>query len=257
MKIVVIGGTGLIGSKTVERLRGPGRDVVAASPASGVNTFTGEGLSEALAGATTVIDLANSPSFEDGAVMAFFTTAGHNLLAAARAAGVRHHLALSVVGTDRMQASGYFRGKQAQEDMIRASGLPFTLVHSTQFFEFMGAIAGSGEVDGAVRVSTAAFQPIAADDVAAAMADIALSAPADGIVEIAGRDRLPMSEAVGRWLEATGDPRALRADPRAPYFGAALDDRSLVPGDGARLGATRYADWLARLPRPDAARRSA
>ncbi|MCF3935353.1 SDR family oxidoreductase [Acuticoccus sp. M5D2P5] len=256
MKIVVIGGTGLIGSKTVERLRRTANEVLAASPASGVDTITGKGLAKALTGANVVIDLANSPSFDDAEVLDFFRTSGRNLLAAAAAAGVEHHIALSVVGTDRLQASGYFRGKRAQEDLIRAAGIPYTIVHATQFFEFMGAIAISGSVDGVPRISPAAVQPIAADDVADAMADVALSAPAGGIVEIAGPDRLPLAEAVARYLAAIHDPRTVMPDVDAPYFGATLDERSLVPDDGARIGAIRYADWLARSaksPQPAAA----
>ncbi|RAI02146.1 NmrA family transcriptional regulator [Acuticoccus sediminis] len=256
MKIVVIGGTGLIGSKTVERLRRRGHEVLAASPASGVDTVTGEGLADALEGATVVIDLANSPSFEDRAVMDFFRTAGRNLLAAEAAAGVTHHIALSVVGTERLQGSGYFRGKLAQEELIRASAIPYTIVHSTQFFEFIGAIAKSGSIDGTFRISPAAVQPIAADDVADVMTDVALAAPTGGIVEIAGPDRLPLSAAVERYLAAIDDPRPVVADAAAPYFGVTLDDRSLVPGDGARIGTIRLADWLARTGKPAAQRGS-
>ncbi len=248
MKIVVIGGTGLIGSKTVERLRARGHEVVAASPNTGVNTLTGEGLAEALAGAQVVIDLANSPSFEDAAVLDFFTSSGRNLLAAEKAAGVKHHVALSVVGTERLQASGYFRGKKAQEDLIRAGGVPYTIVHSTQFFEFMGAIAKSGAKAGlegeTIHLSSAALQPISADDVADAMTEVALGPPAGGIVEIAGPDRAPLSEFVSRFMAKTGDGRPVVIDSHAAYFGVELDDRSLVPGEGPRLGATRFGDWL-------------
>lgn len=258
MKIVVIGGTGLIGSRTVERLRRKGHEVLAASPDSGVNTVTGEGLANALHGASVVVDLANSPSFEDQAVMDFFQTAGRNLLAAEADAGVGHHVALSVVGTERLQGSGYFRGKLAQERLIRTSGIAFTIVHSTQFFEFMGAIAKAGSVDGTFRISPAAVQPLAADDVADAMADVALAEPVGGIVEIAGAERLPLNEAVTRYLAAIGDPREVVADADAPYFGVVLDDASLVPGRSARIGATRFNDWLTGLtassPQPAARR---
>lgn len=250
MKIVVIGGTGLIGSRTVERLRRKGHEVLAASPDSGVDTVTGEGLADALSGATVVIDLANSRSFEDRAVMDFFKTAGRNLLAAENSAGVRHHVALSVVGTERLQDSGYFRGKLAQEELISASGVAYTIVRSTQFFEFLGAIAKAGNVDGTFRISPAPVQPIAADDVADMVADVALGAPTGGIVEIAGPDRLPLNEAVAGYLAAVGDPRRVIAEADAPYFGVVLGNNSLVPGERARTGPTRLNDWLARLASP-------
>jgi uncharacterized protein YbjT (DUF2867 family) len=249
MKIVVIGGSGLIGSKTVERLRKKGHEVVAASPNSGVNTITGEGLADALAGAQVVVDLANSPSFEDKAVLEFFETSGRNLLAAEAAAGVGHHLALSVVGTERLQGSGYFRGKMAQENLIKGARIPYTIVHSTQFFEFMGAIAQSGTVKQTVHVSPAYLQPIASDDVADAMADIALDAPVNGTIEIAGPERVRLSELVGRFLKATKDPRKVVADTHALYFGVELNDQSLVPGDNPRIGATRFDDWLSQSTR--------
>jgi uncharacterized protein YbjT (DUF2867 family) len=207
MKIVVIGGSGLIGSKTVNRLRDAGHEVVAASPNTGVNTITGEGLPEALAGAQVVVDVANSPSFEDKAVLEFFQTSGRNLLAAQAAAGVGHHVALSVVGTDRFQESGYFRGKLAQERLIKASGIPYTIVHSTQFFEFLGGIAQSGTAGKTVHLSPAYVQPIASDDVAAAMADVTLGKPVNGTIEIAGPERVRLNELVGRYLKATNDPR--------------------------------------------------
>jgi uncharacterized protein YbjT (DUF2867 family) len=249
MKIVVIGGTGLIGSKTVERLRKKGHDVVAASPKSGVNTLTGEGLADALKDAQVVIDLANSPSFEAKAVLEFFETSGRNLLAAEKAAGVGHHVALSVVGVDRLPDSDYFRAKMAQENLIKKAGTPYTIVRATQFFEFMGAIAAAG-VDGqTVRLSTAYMQPMAADDVADVMADVALAAPLNGILEIAGPERARFSEFVGRFMSATGDARTVTEDARAPYFGAALDDQSLTPGGKPRLGATRFNDWLSRTAR--------
>lgn len=252
MKIVVIGGTGLIGSRTVELLRRNGHEAVAASPSSGVDTITGEGVANAVSGAQVVLDLANSPSFEDRAVMEFFRVAGGTLLPAERAAGVKHHIALSVVGADRLPTSGYLRGKLMQEELIRASGVPFTIVRSTQFFEFIGGIAQSAVIDGIAHVPPAAFQPIAAQDVAAAMADVALAAPVGGMVEIAGPDRLAMSEAVQRFLAATKDRTPVRVDPCARYFGAILDDNSLVPAGGARIGAVRFGDWLGRLSSPAA-----
>ncbi|QKC85609.1 SDR family oxidoreductase [Mesorhizobium sp. NZP2077] len=248
MKIVVIGGTGLIGSKTVERLRKKGHDVLAASPNGGVNTITGEGLAGALAGAQVVIDLANSPSFEDKAVLEFFETSGQNLLAAEKAAGVKHHVALSIVGAERLPDSGYMRAKMAQERLIRGSGIPYTIVHSTQFFEFLGGIAQSGTVGDVTTVSSAYFQPIASDDVSDIMTDVALSPPANGVVEIAGPEPIRMSELVARFLKATNDPRKVNADPRARYFGTELDDRSLVPTDHPRIGKTRFEDWFSHAP---------
>lgn len=250
MKIVVIGGTGLIGSKTVERLRKQGHEVVAASPNTGVDTMTGKGVSEALTGAQVVIDLANSPSFEDGAVMDFFKTSGRHLLTAAGLAGTGHHIALSVVGTERLPGSGYMRAKLAQEDMIRQSGIPYTIVHSTQFFEFMGGIAQSGTVGQEVHVSSAYVQPIAGDEVADVMAEVAVGKPLNGMMEIGGPDKVRLSEIVARFLKVTNDPRRVVADPRAKYFGVELDDNSLVPGAGARLGKTHYDDWLPLNPPP-------
>src|SRR5262249_50353613 len=216
MKIVAIGGTGLIGSKTVAILRKGGHEVVAASPNTGVNTITGAGLKEAMAGTHGGIDLANSPSFEDRAVLEFFETSGRNLLAA-EAAGVRHHVALSIVGTDRTPENGYFRAKVAQEKLIKASGIPYTIIRSTQFLEFLGAIAGSSTAGRTLRISPGLFQPIAADDVAAIVADVALAAPRNGIVEIAGPERAPFSEIVARYLKAIGDPREVVSDPEARY----------------------------------------
>ncbi|MFA1626456.1 SDR family oxidoreductase [Rhizobium mongolense] len=244
MKIVVVGGTGLIGSKTVERLRKKGHEVLAASPNSGVNTITGEGLTDALAGAQVVVDLANAPSFEEKAAIEFFETSGRNLLAAEKPAGVRHYVALSVVGTDRLQAMGYFSGKMLQENLIRSSGIPYTIVHATQFFEFIGAIAQSGTTGSTVRLSPGALQPIAADNVADAMADAALAEPQNGMIEIAGPERAPLSDFVTRFLKATKDARDIVVDPHARYFEVEIDDRTLVPGDGARLGAIRFEDWL-------------
>ena len=246
MKIVVIGGTGLIGTKLVNNLRHRGQEVVAASPSSGVNTFTGEGLAEALTGAQVVVDVANAPVWEDKAVMEFFQTAGRNLLAAEAATGVRHHVALSIVGTDRLPASGYLRAKVAQENLIKASGIPFTIVRSTQFFEFAKGIVQSATEGQPVRLSPALFQPIAADDVAAALTDVALAEPLNGTIEIAGPEPIRMDEFARRFLSATRDPRKVTADVHAQYFGTELNDQSLTPGANARLGPTRYADWLSR-----------
>jgi uncharacterized protein YbjT (DUF2867 family) len=246
MKIVVIGGTGLIGSKTVAILRQGGHDVLAASPQSGINSLTGEGLEEALAGATTVIDLANSPSFEDKAVLEFFETAGRNLAAAEREAGVRHHVALSIVGTDRTPDNGYFRAKVAQEKLIEASGIPYTIIRSTQFLEFLSGIVASSTDRNKVRLSPGLFQPIAADDVAAIVADVALAAPRDGIVEIAGPERAPFNEIVARYLRAVGDSREVVRDPEARYFGGRVEEHSLVPLGEARLGRIGLDEWLRR-----------
>src|SRR5262249_30790711 len=236
MKIVIIGGTGLIGSKTAPILRQGGHEVVAASPNTGVNTITGQGLKEAMAGTQVVIDLANSPSFEDKAVLEFFETSGRNVHAAEAAAGVRHHVAVSIVGTDRTPDNGYFRAKVAQEKLIKASGVPYTIIRSTQFMEFIGAIAGEGAKESAVRISPGLFQPIAADDVAAIVADVALAAPRNGIVEIAGPERAPFNDFVARYLKAIGDPRTVVPDPEARYFGGRVEERSLVPLGEARLG---------------------
>lgn len=246
MKIVVIGGTGLIGSKLVQQLAARGHEALAASPNTGVNALTGEGLAEALKGAQVVVDVANSPSFEDQAVLHFFETSGRNLLAAEAAAGVKHHVALSVVGTERLQDSGYFRAKLAQEKLIEAAGIPYTIVRATQFLEFVGAIAESATEGRIVRLSPAMFQPIAADDVATAMADAALAAPVNGMVEIAGPERVALAALVQRYLKAIGDPRSVLPDASAPYFGVRLDDRSLTPGDTPRLGAIDLEAWLAR-----------
>jgi uncharacterized protein YbjT (DUF2867 family) len=244
MKIVVIGGTGLIGSKVVKDLRARGHVVVAVSPASGVNTITGEGLNEALTGANVVVDLANSPSFEDAAVLEFFETSGRNLFAAEIAAGVQHHVALSVVGTDRLAQSGYFRGKLAQEKLIRESGVPYTIVHSTQFFEFLGSIAQSGSDGQTIRLSPAFFQPIESDDVAAAVADFAVGAPRNGVVEIAGPERVRLADLVQRFLSASHDPRKAVEDATARYFGAELRDDTLVPGANPRLGTVTFDAWF-------------
>ena len=248
MKIVVVGGTGLIGSKTVAILRQDGHNVVAASPKTGVNTITGEGLKEAMAGTQVVIDLANSPSFEAKAVLEFFETSGRNLLAAEAAAGVRHHVALSIVGTDRTPDNGYFRAKVAQEKLIEASGIPYTIIRATQFLEFLGAIAGSSTDGNVVRLSPGLFQPIAADDVAAITADVARAAPRNGIVEIAGPDRAPFNEIVARYLKAVGDPRAVVRDPEARYYGGRVEELSLVPLGEARVGRIDLDEWLRRSP---------
>jgi uncharacterized protein YbjT (DUF2867 family) len=245
MKIVVIGGTGLIGSKTVAILRQGGHEVVAASPNSGVNTITGEGVKEAVAGAQVVIDLANSPSFEDKAVLEFFETSEHNLLPAETAAGVRHHVALSIVGTDRSD-NGYFRAKVAQEKLIETSGIPYTIIRATQFLEFLGAIADSNADGNMVRLPPCLFQPIAADDVAAIVAEVALAAPRSGIVEIAGPERAPFNEIVARYLKAVGDPRDVVRDPEARYWGGRVEERSLVPLGEARLGHISLDEWLRR-----------
>jgi len=247
MKIVVIGGTGLIGSKLVAVLRQRGQEVLAASPDSGVNTLTGEGLAEALAGAQVVVDLENSPSFEDMAVMKFFETAGRNLLAAEAAAGVRHHVALSVVGTDRLPASGYLRAKMAQERLIKDSGVPYTILRSTQFFEFMGHVADSFSDGRTVRVPPALVQPIFSDDVVTALADLVLGAPANDTLEVAGPEKLRFDELIRRVLANSNDAREVTTDVHARYFGTELNDHSLVPaGTAPRLGTTRFESWLAR-----------
>jgi uncharacterized protein YbjT (DUF2867 family) len=248
MKIVVIGGTGLIGSKVVERLRKHGHEVIPAAPSTGVNALTGEGLDEAMAGTDVVVDVANSPSFEDKAVLDFFETSGRNLIAAEKKAGVKHHVALSVVGTGRtaFAASGYIRAKMAQEKLIRAAGIPYTIVHSTQFFEFLNGIAGDGANKREIRISTGLMQPIASDDVADAVTDYALGPAINGTVEIAGPEKAPMAELVQRFLTATGDSRKVVADSKAPYFGAVLEPDTLLPGDGARLGVQNFQAWFAR-----------
>jgi uncharacterized protein YbjT (DUF2867 family) len=246
MKIVVIGGSGLIGTKLVNKLRESGHEALAASPASGVNTITGEGLAEALAGAQVVVDVANAPSWEDKAVLEFFETSGRNLLAAEAAAGVRHHVALSVVGTERLLQSGYFRAKMAQENLIKASKVPYTIVRSTQFFEFVNGIAQSATDGQTVRLSPAFMQPIVSDDVAAALAEIMLGPPVNGTVELAGPERLRLDELVRRFLSAKQDARQVVTDVHARYFGIELNDQSLTPGDNPRIGPTRFADWLSR-----------
>jgi uncharacterized protein YbjT (DUF2867 family) len=242
MKIVVIGGTGLIGSKVVARLKQKGHDALAAAPNTGVNTITGDGLKEAIAAAQVVVDLANSPSFEDKAVLEFFETSERNLLPVEAAAGVRHHVALSIVGTDRSD-NGYFRAKVAQEKLIKTSGIPYTIIRSTQFLEFLRGIVASGADGNIVRISPGLFQPIAADDVAAIVADVALAAPRNGIVEIAGPERAPFNEFVARYLKAVGDPREVVSDPEARYFGGRVEQHSLVPLGEARLGHIGFDEW--------------
>jgi len=246
MKIVVIGGTGLIGKKVVTNLRQHGHEVVAASPSSGVNTITGEGLAQALAGAQVVVDVANAPSWEDNAVLAFFETSGRNLLAAEAAAGVGHHVALSVVGTDRLLASGYFRAKMAQEKLIKASPIPYTIVRATQFFEFVGGIAQSATEGQTVRLPPVLMQPIAADDVGAVVADVALAKPLNGTLELAGPEPIRQDDLVRQFLTATGDARTVITDPKALYYGITVNDQSLTPGDNPRIGPTHFADWLRR-----------
>ncbi|MDX0513462.1 NmrA family transcriptional regulator [Sinorhizobium medicae] len=246
MKIVVIGGTGLIGSKLVGNLRERGHEVLAAAPNTGVNTITREGLAEALSGADVVVDVANAPVWEDKAVLDFFETSGRNLLAAEAAAGVRHHIALSIVGSERLPDNGYFRAKVAQENLIKASGIPYTILRATQFFEFVGGIAQSATAGQEIRLSPALIQPIASDDVAAALADVAVALAVNGTIEIAGPEAIPLDELVRRFLRATEDQRKVLPDVHARYFGAVLDDQSLTPGDNPRIGAIRFEDWLGR-----------
>jgi uncharacterized protein YbjT (DUF2867 family) len=250
MKIVVIGGTGLIGSKLVTRLREQGHETVAASPNSGVNTLTGEGVAEALRGASVVVDVSNSPSFEDAAVLKFFETSTRNLLAAEAGTGVRHHVALSVVGTERLTESGYFRAKIAQEKLIESSSTPYTIVHATQFFEFVKSIADAATDGNTVRLAPVLIQPMAADDVATAMARVATGAPSNGTVEVAGPEEFRLDELIEEGLSALNDQRKVIADPKARYFGARLSERTLVPGENARLGKIRFEDWLSQTIGP-------
>src|SRR5256714_4435766 len=254
MKIVVIGGTGLIGTKVVDNLRERGQEVMAASPSKGVNTVTGEGLAAALSGAQVVVDVANSPSFEDKPAMEFFETSGRNLLAAEKTAGVTHHVALSVVGSDRLTGSGacslsgYFRAKLVQENLIKASGIPFTIIRATQFFEFVKGIAQSGADGSTIRLSSVLMQPMVSDDVAAAVTDVALGQPVNGMIEVAGPDQFRQDDLVRQFLSATRDPRKVTTDDNAGYFGIKVNDQSLIPGPGSnpRLGSTHYKDWLKR-----------
>jgi uncharacterized protein YbjT (DUF2867 family) len=246
MKIVVIGGTGLIGSKLVNKLREHGHETVPASPDTGVNTLTGEGLGEVFDGADVVVDVSNSPSFEDAAVMEFFETSTRNILTAEAAAGAGHHVALSVVGTERLTESGYMRAKSAQENLIKSAAIPYSIVHATQFFEFAARIADEASDGTTVRVPPVLIQPMAADDVAAALCNVTLAAPLNNTIEIGGPEPLRFEDFVGRGLRSVGDQRVVVADPQARYFGAQLSERTLVPGDGAQLAATRFDDWLSR-----------
>ena len=248
MKITVIGGSGRIGSRLVEKLRARGHKVLAASPNSGVNTITGEGLADALKGAQVVVDVANSPSFEEKAATEFFETSNRNLLAAEKAAGVGHHVALSVVGTERPLGIGYFRAKQAQERLIKASGVPYTILHSTQFFEFIDGIIQAGTENGTIRVSPALVQPIAVDDVVSALAELTLEPALNDTVEVAGPEAHSLDSFAREYLAAKGDSRQIIADVHARYFGAELDDTSLMPGDHPRFGSTSFEDWLGRSP---------
>jgi uncharacterized protein YbjT (DUF2867 family) len=251
MKIVVIGGSGLIGSKLVKLLRRRDHEVVAASPATGVNTLTGEGLAQVLKGADVVVDVANSPSFDDEAAMDFFTTSGRNLLAAEKAAGVKHHVALSVVGTQRLVESGYLRAKAAQENLIRASGIPYSILQSTQFFEFIERITNSALEGDVYRLSPALMQPIAAGEVVDVLGDIVVGPPVNGTVEVGGPEAIPLDELARQSLVARQDPRRIIADTHARYYGAELNDQSLVPGPEARLGCVTFGDWLRRSITPD------
>jgi uncharacterized protein YbjT (DUF2867 family) len=244
MKIVVIGGTGLIGTKLVKNLSERGHDVLPASPNTGVNTITCEGLAKALDGAEVVVDVANAPVWEDKAVLEFFETSGRNLLAAEAAAGVRHHVALSIVGSERLPDNGYFRAKVAQENLIKASAIPYTILRATQFFEFVGGIAESATVGEEIRLSPALIQPIASADVAAALADVAVAPPANGTVEVAGPEAMPIDELVRCFLRAMQDTRKVVPDVRARYFGGILSDRTLTPGENPRIGEIRFEDWL-------------
>ncbi|SNT30738.1 Uncharacterized conserved protein YbjT, contains NAD(P)-binding and DUF2867 domains [Streptosporangium subroseum] len=246
MKIVVIGGSGLIGAKLVAKLGEHGHEAIAASPRSGVNTITGEGLAEALDGASVVVDVSNSPSFEDAAVLEFFETSTRNLLAAEAVAGVGHHVALSVVGTERLSESGFFRAKIAQEKLIKESSIPYSIVHATQFFEFVGSIAEAAADGDTVRLAPVLIQPMAAEDVAGAVGGVSVGSPVNGTVEVAGPERFRLDELVRQGLSARDDPREVIADPHARYFGAELSERTLVPGDDAILTETRFDDWLSR-----------
>src|SRR5207249_3206080 len=246
MKIVVIGGSGLIGSKLVTKLREHGHEAAAASPNSGVNTLTGEGLAEVLKGASVVVDVSNSPSWEDAAVLNFFETSTRNLLTYEKTAGVGHHVALSVVGTDRLTESGYFRAKIAQEALIKASSIPYSIVHATQFFEFIKNIADAATDGNTVRLAPVLFQPIASDDVATAVARTAVGAPVNGVIEVGGPEQFRFDEMIRHFLASRNDPREVVADPEALYFGAVLTERTLVPGENAIRGETRFDDWLSQ-----------
>ena len=255
MKIVVIGGTGLIGSKLVKQLREHGHEAVAASPDTGVNTLTGEGLTEALKGASVVVDVSNSPSWEDAAVMKFFETSTRNLLAAEAVAGVKHHVSLSVVGTDRLLESGYFRAKMAQENLIKASSIPYSIVHATQFFEFAKGIADISTVDNKVPLPPVLFQPMAAEDVDTGVGRVAMGSHVNGTVEIGGPEKFRLDEFIRRYLVARKDPREVVTDPQARYYGIQVSEKTLIPGDGARLGETRFETWLSQ-PAPQPVRKA-
>jgi len=257
MKIVVIGGTGLIGSKLVEKLQATGHEAVAASPDTGVNTITGEGLAEVLEGTEVVVDVANAPVWEDAEVLDFFRTSARNLIAADAVAGVSHQVTLSVVGTDRLQDSGYFRAKLAQEEAVESGDVPYTILRATQFYEFISRLADSSSDGESIRLAPVLIQPEAADDVASALAEIATSAPVNGIVELAGPEQFRLDDLARRVLEANADPRPVIADPGARYFGAELHETSLIPGDNSRIGPTRFEDWLGRAtPAPTTSGRS-
>lgn len=249
MKIVVIGGSGLIGSRLVKQLREHGQEAIAASPDSGVNSVTGEGLADVLKGAPVVVDVSNAPSWEDSAVMKFFETSTRNLLSAEAAASVKHHVALSVVGTDRMLESGYFRAKIAQENLVKRSSIPYTIVRATQFFEFVKAIADFSTEGNKVRMPSALIQPMAADDVASALARVAVGPPVNGIVEIGGPEKFRLDELVRRDLAARNDPREVVTDPHGRYYGIEVSERTLIPGDDAQLGKTRFETWLSQSAR--------
>lgn len=250
MKILIIGGSGLIGSKVVANLRQLGYEVLVGSPSTGINTMTGEGLADAVKGAQVVIDLSNSPSFEDQAVLDFFETSGRNLLAAEEAAGVRHHIALSVVGTERMLESGYFRAKMAQENLIKASKVPYTIVRSTQFFEFLAGIAQYGTVGNEIRLSPAHVQPISSDDIAAVVSDTALTQPVNGTFDAAGPEKVGLAELMERYLRALGDQRIVVTDANAAYYGAQINDQSLTPIGDARVATTGFSAWLSKSQSP-------
>lgn len=246
MKIVIIGGTGLIGTKVAFKLKKLGHNVIVASPSTGINTLTKEGLDDALKGADVVVDVANSPSFEDKAVMDFFKTSSNNLLASEKKAGVKHHIALSVVGTDRLQESGYFRAKQVQENMIKQAGIPYSIIQATQFFEFVGSIAQSGDVNGTIHMPSALIQPISSEDVATAVADVALGAPLNKTIEVAGPEKFQLDDLVRKYMNQNKDPRKVVTDPNATYYGIKLNDQSITPGKNPRLGKIRYDEWISR-----------
>jgi uncharacterized protein YbjT (DUF2867 family) len=246
MKVVVVGGTGRLGSHVLAELQGRGHDAVAAAPSTGFDTLSGAGVVEGLTGAQVVVDVSNSPSFEDAAVLQFFQTSTGTLLAAERKTGIRHHVVLSIIGADRQPDSGYMRAKVAQERLVADGGVPYTIIRATQFFEFLGAIADSNTTDGTVRLPSAHLQPIAASDLAVAVADVVEGSPAEAVIEVAGPEAIGMDELVRRFLSATDDPRPVVTDDSVTYFGAQINDSSLTPGPGARIAPTRLDDWLNR-----------